>query len=462
MREPATKPAPEPPIASQGDGLADLALRATGNHGVPDDVSVSCLEPGALIAGRYRLVKPIGKGGMAEVWRATHEELRTDVAVKFLSPALWHNPEMAPLALGRFRFEAQASAQLSSKTRHIVSVMDAGSHRGIPYLTMELVLGHDLEQEVAQNGPLAPLQVAALLDQVADALDIAHAMGIVHRDIKPSNILLARGASGEMLAKVADFGVAKSTLASGNFDLPRATMQGLLVGSPAYMSPEQANANSSLRGTSDIWSLGVVVYEALTGKTCFDGKNLPELLVAVSTRKLIPMSQIRPGLGKALDRWLDRCLALDPSGRFQTVAEMSRAFREAMPAFGAAAVRGRSRAHHGRTALVAVLGALVAAALFGIVYFGATRTSAAPSDTAGSSPSTAAVSPPSAAPSAAPAASGATPDAPPAGAALDAPTTFATTSTPPATSPPLRAPSATKRPTQGSNPTKILPPSEIH
>jgi serine/threonine-protein kinase len=313
-------------------GLRDTVLR----DGPALSPLAEHVRPGVLVADRYRLVARIGQGGMAEVWRAVHEELRTEVAIKFLAAELVHHPDLAPLALARFRFEAQVSARLSGKTHHVVSVHDAGSHKGTPYLVMELIVGRDLEQELTARGPLAPARVATLLDQVADALDTAHSMGIVHRDIKPSNILLVDRApndldtGGPLFAKVADFGVAKATRGGGSFDLPRMTATGMLVGSPSFMSPEQADGKNDLEGTSDVWSLATVVYELLTGKPCFEGDTLTAVLVAVASRHFIPLSRVRPDLGKAVDDWLDRCLAVQPSNRFQTVAEMSRAFREAV------------------------------------------------------------------------------------------------------------------------------------
>lgn len=321
------------------DATLESAPRASAG---PDGSSVStpnareteppALAPGLLVAGRYRLLQPIGAGGMAEVWKAAHEELRVDVAIKFLDPKLARDPEWAPIVLGRFRFEAQVSAQLAGRTQHVVAVHDAGSHGGIPYLAMQLVNGRDLEREVEVHGPLSPPVMADVVEQIGDALEAAHAIGIVHRDLKPSNILLmpGEGTGRKWIVKVADFGVAKAVEPKKAFDLPRQTAHGLLVGSPAFMSPEQASGEGLLDGRSDIWSLGVLVYESLTGKVCFEGKSLTDTLVSIAMRRYSPLREVAPQLGSGLDAWVDRCLALDPAGRFQSAREAARAFREAV------------------------------------------------------------------------------------------------------------------------------------
>ncbi len=447
---------PEPADA----GLRDTVLRDEPAAGAG---AAEHVHAGALVADRYRLVERIGKGGMAEIWRAVHEELRTEVAIKFLAPELAGHPELAPLALARFRFEAQVSARLSGKTRHVVSVHDAGSHEGTPYLAMELIRGHDLEREVTARGPLDPARVATLLDQVADALDTAHSMGIVHRDIKPSNLLITEGAAGSgegLFVKLADFGVAKATRAGGSFDLPRVTAAGILVGSPAFMSPEQANGNSDLSGASDIWSLGVVVYELLTGKACFEGNNLTAVLVSVASRNFVPLSHARPSLGKAFDAWLDRCLALEPSHRFQTVAELSRAFRVALSKAPGAATASAPPGGRLRAALLALV---AVTALAAVVYmlFALPSRSTAPS--AAAAP---ALSPPSAATSSTPGAGPPeppsvgptlTPDpAAPTSAHADPPRTTAR----PSAAPPPRRTSPSR--TSSSFPPKAISPSEIH
>ena len=494
MSEPALRPEP-----------ADAGLRDTVRRDLPAPAVAAAddVRAGVLVADRYRLVERIGKGGMAEVWRAVHEELRTEVAIKFLAKELAGHPDLAPLALARFRFEAQVSARLSGRTRHVVSVHDAGSHKGTPYLAMELIRGHDLEQEVTARGPLDPSRVATLLDQVADALDTAHSMGIVHRDIKPSNLLLTegdRGAGEGLFVKLADFGVAKATQAGAAFDLPRVTAAGMLVGSPAFMSPEQADGRSDLAGTSDIWSLGTVVYEILTGRACFEGDTLTAVLVSVAGRKFVPLSKVRPALGKGVDAWLDRCLAVDPSRRFQTVAEMSRAFREALPrgpetAPGAAT--GPAQAGGGARKASLAVGALVAVtALAALVYvlFGgpsgatpqpltATATASAPPPASTSTPDPSSPGPsvtPTLPADPAPSASAHTEPSGPTGHATGSlstkgPPPGSTTDTPAATAPPVASvpvtatvPASSPRatgPTPAPSPNlppKTISPSEIH
>lgn len=440
---------------------ADAGLRDTVLRGEPA-AGAEHVHAGALVADRYRLVERIGKGGMAEIWRAVHEELRTEVAIKLLAPDLAGDPELAPLALARFRFEAQVSARLSGKTRHVVAVHDAGSHGGTPYLAMELIRGHDLERELAVRGPLDPARVATLLDQVADALDTAHSMGIVHRDIKPSNLLFTEGAAGSgegLFVKLADFGIAKATQARGSFDLPRVTAAGILVGSPAFMSPEQANGNNDLSGASDIWSLGVVVYEILTGKSCFEGNSLTAVLVSVVSRKFVPLSQARPSLGTAFDAWLDRCLALQPSQRFQTVAELSRAFRVALSKAPGAATASAPSGGRLRAALP-VLAALAALAAVAYMFFGQPSRSTAPSAAAApalspsaarsSAPDVGSPEPPSVGPTL-------TPEPPaPTSTHTDPPRTTAR----PSAAPPPRRTSPSR--TSSSLPPKAISPSEIH
>jgi serine/threonine protein kinase len=287
----------------------------------------AALAPGMLIAGRYRLERYLARGGMAEVWAAQHEGLRSEVAIKFVDANLTNDATTAPYALERFRFESQISAKISAKTRHVVAVHDSGEENGIPYLVMELVNGRTLEDEIEGRGAMTPARFADVLDQVADALEAAHALGIVHRDLKPSNLMLIDQPGGGFLVKVADFGVAKSLRADIALDRPRETAHGELVGSPAFMSPEQIVGDMKLDGRSDLWSLGVVTYEALTGGPCFGGANVPELMMSIGKGIYRPPSQLRDDLPRGTDAFFARVFATSPDDRFPTARAFAAAFR---------------------------------------------------------------------------------------------------------------------------------------
>jgi eukaryotic-like serine/threonine-protein kinase len=279
---------------------------------------------GAIIAERYRLMRQLGRGGMGEVWSAYHLTLNTEVAVKFLSTGAGGNA--AKIALERFRFEAQVSAHLGQKTAHVVAVHDAGSDTVGPYLVMEHVHGRTLRFELNRSGPLGLLEAATLLDQVAEALAVAHAFGIVHRDLKPSNLLLVDQPDGTLYVKVADFGIAKALRSDLAVDRPEDTSDGWMLGSPAYMSPEQMGGGG-VDARSDMWALGVILYECLTGRLPFPGRSVSELIVNMSVGRFEPPSNVRDTLPTELDVWFHRALAKRKDGRFESVEEMARSFR---------------------------------------------------------------------------------------------------------------------------------------
>lgn len=288
---------------------------------------------GAIVRGKYRLNKLLGKGGMGEVWLATHLELKTDVAIKFVHEVLASEATRGGTALERFRFEAQIAARLALGTRHVVAVHDTGEYGGCPFLVMEYVPGRTLEEEVERKGRLDPLRFASILDQVADAMDAAHAQEIVHRDLKPPNILLVDQRDGSWLVKVADFGVAKALGDNIPLDKPKETVAGHIVGSPAYMSPEQLGGNE-IDARTDIWALGVVAFEVLAGRTCFDGATFRELMIAIMAGPTPSISAARPDIPVAVDRWLQKALAKKATDRFKSAGEMAKAFREALKSPG--------------------------------------------------------------------------------------------------------------------------------
>jgi serine/threonine-protein kinase len=282
-----------------------------------------------VVAGRYRLVERLGRGGMGEVWRARHVALHTDVAVKFPSFAL--RGRAAAVAYARFRLEAQVAARLGLLTRHVAAVHDAGCDPAGPYLVMEYVKGHTLQEELDDRAALPLPRVAAIVDQVAEALAAAHGRGVIHRDLKPSNLLLVDDHAGGLLVKVADFGIAKALGTDLGVDLPEDTTGGFMIGSPPYMSPEQmGGAAASPRG--DLWGLAVIAYEAVTGRLPFPGRSFADLLARHARGRFDPPSTVQARIPKAVDAWFRRALCREEARRFSEAREMAAALREAVGA----------------------------------------------------------------------------------------------------------------------------------
>ncbi len=318
-------------------------------------------QPGAIVWGA-RLVRPLEGGAMAELWLAERLESGGEVVIKFLGPPVGEDdPEWIDQAVERFRLEAQIAQQLGAQTRHIVQAHAAGQLGETPYLVMEHVPGRSLEALLAEGKRLEPEYVAKLIEQVAEALGVAHAANVVHRDLKPANLLVTEGERGPFV-QLADFGVAKATKSSLMVDLPKDTSSALVVGSPAYASPEQLY-QQELDGRSDLWSLAVVAYEALTGALPFGsaapGKAAPELIVAVCTAGFERASKRNRTLPRTLDAWFDKALAKDRTLRFQGAAEMAAAFRQAL----VLAATRRTLLGIGALALLMILGIAAALAL---------------------------------------------------------------------------------------------------
>lgn len=355
--------------------LAGMQPSSRGNPEPTDPSSAKTIVSGArtglehrtgdLVAGKYRLNRVLGLGAMGEVWSATHEELKNEVAIKFLLDQQESSPQIAANVLARFRFEAQVSARLAAKTRNIVAVYDTGSHRGVPFLVMEYVEGKTLESVIDEHGALTPGELADILDQTCEALSVAHGMGFLHRDIKPSNLMLTGLGTGSLCVKIADFGVAKSLEvaealrpASG-LDRPKETATGLLVGTPAFMSPEQVQGDARPDLRSDLWSVGALAYESLTGCQPFTGKTLADLFVSITTREPLRPSTHRPSLSPAIDDWCQQALAKQPELRFQTAKQLAQAFRAALEA--SPSPRRRFQVMGAVAAIAAVTGAIILA-----------------------------------------------------------------------------------------------------
>jgi serine/threonine-protein kinase len=271
------------------------------------------LAPGLEVTKSVRLLEPLGKGGMGAVWLAEHLALKTKVVVKFMSPEL----AASEAAVARFGREAAAAAQV--KSPHVVQMLDHGvTDDNIPFIVMEHLEGHDLSTQLAKHGPLPPEEVAVIVTQVAKALGKAHSAGILHRDIKPENIFLTE-IEGERFVKLLDFGIAKST----ENQLDSETKTGQVVGTPFYMSPEQITGVKNLDAGADLWSLGVVAFEAVTGQRPFRGETIGGLAVAIVSGATPVPSQVWPGLPPAFDEWFARACSRDVTKRFQTAREMA-------------------------------------------------------------------------------------------------------------------------------------------
>jgi len=273
------------------------------------------LAPGTVIAGRYRLERPLAAGGMGAVWVARHVALQTELAVKVMSTS------SAGSTAARSRFEREARAAASLRHANVVAVVDSGIEDDTPYLVMELLHGESLEERLARTSRL-PLEVLApIAAQIGRGLRKAHEAGIIHRDLKPGNVFLARE-DDEEIVKILDFGIAKEI----DHSLGEHTKTSELMGSPHYMSPEQLRSSKKTDVRSDLWSFGVVLYRALTGQIPFPGDTLAEVMVQVFSAPLPLPSQLVPGLSPAVDAYFQRALARDPSERFQSVREMIDAF----------------------------------------------------------------------------------------------------------------------------------------
>ena len=282
---------------------------------------VTELQPGTSDAPSVRLVRPIGHGGMGRVWLAEHLTLDTNVVVKFMSS------DIAATADGAARFAREASVAAAVKSPHVVQVFDHGiTPEGDAYIVMELLEGRDLAAYLSQSGPMAPRDVAALVAQVAKALGKAHQVGVIHRDIKPDNIFLCDADGGELFVKLLDFGVAKR---DHHRITTAATTTGAVVGTPYYMSPEQIIGDKEIDARTDIWSLGVVAFEAMTGVRPFGGTTVGAITLAIHTASP-SISHHLPTAPAALDDWFARVCARDPKGRYQTAREASQGLLEAL------------------------------------------------------------------------------------------------------------------------------------
>ena len=277
------------------------------------------VKPGDVLGGKFRIERVLGQGGMGVVVEAFHLQLEQRVALKFLLPGALAFPE----TVARFAREARAAAKIRSE--HVARVIDVGAlDTGSPYIVMEYLEGQDLSQLLRARGSVTVAEATAFVLQACEALAEAHAAGIVHRDLKPANLFLARYPDGTPCVKILDFGISKISGGSSgrDFDMTRTTA---ILGSPYYMSPEQMRSTRAVDARADIWALGVILYELVSGRVPFDADTMPLLCGMVLQEAPAPLTGLTETGFAAFERVVMRCLEKDSGARYQSVAELAEA-----------------------------------------------------------------------------------------------------------------------------------------
>lgn len=273
-------------------------------------------KPGEILAGKYRVEKVIGAGGMGVVVAARHTKLDEPVALKLLRPQVMRSRD----EVQRFLREGRACSKL--KSEHVVRILDLGELPGeVPYLVMELLEGRDLAAVLRDHGPLSVTQAIDSVLEACEAVAEAHALGIIHRDLKPANLFLARVHGGSAMVKVLDFGISKL---HDEADLSLTTTRALM-GSPLYMAPEVMRSARDADARSDVWALGCILYELLTGYTPFQGETVTELCARVLEETPRAMARFRDDVPSGLEAVILRCLAKKPDDRFPTILDLATA-----------------------------------------------------------------------------------------------------------------------------------------
>ncbi len=275
---------------------------------------------GEVFEGKYLVERVLGAGGMGVVLAAMHLHLQQRVAIKLMRPEL----AKEPATVERFVREGRAAVKIRSE--HVARVLDVGVREGgEPYIVMEFLEGADLGNLVETHGPLPVATAVDYVTQACEALAEAHAHGIVHRDVKPSNLFLTTRADGLPCVKVLDFGIAKATLAGDTPDGGSMTRTDAVVGSPLYMAPERMRSATTVDPRTDIWSLGVILFELVSGEFPFDSGSAPELCAMILRDPPRPLRAVAPQVPAALEAVVMRCLEKDPDQRFGSVAELAAA-----------------------------------------------------------------------------------------------------------------------------------------
>jgi serine/threonine protein kinase len=288
------------------------------------------VENGTVLAGKYRVDRVLGEGGMGVVVAATDLQLERQVAIKFLLPEYAQHHE----ASQRFLREARAAVKI--KSEHVARVIDVGTmENGAPYMVMEHLEGRDLAAVLDERRMLPVEEAVAHVLEACDAIAEAHSVGIVHRDLKPANLFLAQQPDGSARIKVLDFGISKAIVTSSTGIDPSLTRTSSMMGSPLYMSPEQMKSAKDVDPRTDVWALGVILYELLTGEPPFVAESIPELSAKVLLDEPASIRRVRADVSPPLEAAIIRALAKTPAARYPTVAD----FAEALVTFGPARTR---------------------------------------------------------------------------------------------------------------------------
>jgi serine/threonine-protein kinase len=289
------------------------------------DAIANGVRPGDVLAGKYRVERVLGAGGMGVVVAARHLALDERVALKFLLPETLKNAE----AVARFDREARAAVKI--KSEHVARIIDVGRlETGAPYIVMECLEGGDLAAWVKQHGALPVEQAVEFVLHACEAIAEAHALGIIHRDLKPANLFYVRRADGLLSVKVLDFGISKVTADSkANASMTRTSA---IVGSPMYMSPEQLRSSKGVDARTDVWSLGVILFELLTGRPPFVAEAVTEVVIKIAVEPAPAVRLFRTDVQPGLEQAVFRCLEKDRERRFQNVGDLCKALCDFAPA----------------------------------------------------------------------------------------------------------------------------------
>jgi serine/threonine protein kinase len=277
-----------------------------------------CITPGDVVGDKYRLVTELARGGMGTVWHARHLRLNCSIALKLIDPVV----ALTPHALQRFLCEARIAAALRGP--HVVQILDYGVDEVTPYIAMEMLDGESLDRRLLRLGRLSCHETARVIRHVSRALSRAHGAGVVHRDLKPENIFVIPNGDATLI-KVLDFGIAKANVAGLHAPATLTTREGELMGTPHFMSPEQAEGLNSVDYRADIWALGVLAFECLLGSLPFKGDNVPSVILAICRDPMPVPSETGP-VPAGFDAWFARACARDPQQRFESAKQAAEEF----------------------------------------------------------------------------------------------------------------------------------------